>query len=191
MSEVTLSGRTLYKDGKWNTLCLPFNFTAEQIAAHTDFAGAKLMELNTNGTNGFDATNGTLYLAFRLRRDGRHALPGIQGGHGHHCRSALSGEMGRCRSQLHLARVLRRDDQCYGYNHGEQRRHGAGGSTDGRLLLARIGGCQRQEHPVPRRRQYALLLDRESQHPLLPRLLLSALHQSNPWCQGPRLCIEL
>ena len=65
MSEVTLSGRTLYKDGKWNTLCLPFNFSAEQIAAHKDFAGAKLMELNTNGTNGFDATDGTLYLAFK------------------------------------------------------------------------------------------------------------------------------
>ncbi len=65
MSEVTLSGRTLYKDGKWNTLCLPFNFSAEQIAAHADFAGAKLMELNTDGTNGFDATDGTLYLAFK------------------------------------------------------------------------------------------------------------------------------
>ena len=62
---VVLSGRTLYKDGKWNTLCLPFNFTAEQIAAHTDFAGAKLMELNTDGKNGFDATDGTLYLAFK------------------------------------------------------------------------------------------------------------------------------
>lgn len=65
MSEVTLSGRTLYKDGKWNTLCLPFNFSAEQIAAHKDFAGAKLMELNTNGKNGFDATDGKLYLAFK------------------------------------------------------------------------------------------------------------------------------
>ena len=65
MSEVTLSGRTLYKDGKWNTLCLPFNFSAEQIAAHKDFAGAKLMELNTDGKNGFDATDGKLYLAFK------------------------------------------------------------------------------------------------------------------------------
>ena len=65
MSEVTLSGRTLYKDGKWNTLCLPFNFSAEQIAAHKDFAGAKLMELNTDGKNGFDATDGTLYLTFK------------------------------------------------------------------------------------------------------------------------------
>ena len=62
---VVLSGRTLYKDGKWNTLCLPFNFSAEQIAAHKDFAGATLMELNTDGKNGFDATDGTLYLAFK------------------------------------------------------------------------------------------------------------------------------
>jgi len=62
---VVLSGRTLIKDGKWNTLCLPFNFSAEQIAAHKDFAGAKLMELNTNGKNGFYTTDGTLYLAFK------------------------------------------------------------------------------------------------------------------------------
>ena len=62
---VVLSDRTLYKDGKWNTLCLPFNLTAAQIAAHADFAGATLMELNTDGTNGFYTTNGTLYLAFK------------------------------------------------------------------------------------------------------------------------------
>ena len=29
---VTLSGRTFYKDDSWNTLCLPFNLTEEQIA---------------------------------------------------------------------------------------------------------------------------------------------------------------
>ena len=29
--KVTLSGRTLYKDGTWNTLCLPFALTAEQV----------------------------------------------------------------------------------------------------------------------------------------------------------------
>lgn len=62
---VVLSDRTLYKDGKWNTLCLPFNLTAAQIAAHADFAGATLMELNTDGTNGFYTTDGTLYLAFK------------------------------------------------------------------------------------------------------------------------------
>ena len=63
--DVTLTGRTLYKDGKWNTLCLPFALSAEQIAAHTDFSGATLMELNTDGTNGFDTTDGTLYLTFK------------------------------------------------------------------------------------------------------------------------------
>lgn len=62
---VTLNGRTLYKDGKWNTLCLPFSLTAEQIAAHADFAGASLMELDTDGKNGFDTTDGTLWLTFK------------------------------------------------------------------------------------------------------------------------------
>ena len=27
VADVTLQGRTLYKDGKWNTICLPFNLT--------------------------------------------------------------------------------------------------------------------------------------------------------------------
>ena len=62
---VQLQGRTLYKDGKWNTLCLPFALSAEQIAAHTDFSGATLMELDTDGKNGFDTTDGTLYLTFK------------------------------------------------------------------------------------------------------------------------------
>ena len=30
--DVALVGRTLYKDGSWNTLCLPFSLTAEQLA---------------------------------------------------------------------------------------------------------------------------------------------------------------
>ena len=30
---VTFSGRTIYSDGDWNTLCLPFNMSAEQIAS--------------------------------------------------------------------------------------------------------------------------------------------------------------
>ena len=62
---VMLQGRTLYKDGKWNTLCLPFALSAEQIAAQTDFSGATLMELDTDGKNGFDTTDGTLYLTFK------------------------------------------------------------------------------------------------------------------------------
>ena len=62
---VQLQGRTLYKDGKWNTLCLPFALSAEQIAAHADFSGATLMELDTDGKNGFDTTDGTLWLTFK------------------------------------------------------------------------------------------------------------------------------
>lgn len=31
--DVALAGRTLYKDGLWNTLCLPFSLTADQLAA--------------------------------------------------------------------------------------------------------------------------------------------------------------
>ena len=62
---VMLQGRTLYKDGKWNTLCLPFALSAEQIAAHADFSGATLMELDTDGKNGFDTEGGTLWLTFK------------------------------------------------------------------------------------------------------------------------------
>jgi len=66
---VTLSGRTLYKDGKWNTLCLPFALSAEQLAA-SPLANCELMELDTDAGSyahitGFDAENGTLYLNFK------------------------------------------------------------------------------------------------------------------------------
>ena len=71
--DIALTGRTLYKDGNWNTLCLPFPMTAEQIAT-TDLAGATIMELDATGTyaddkgdhqTGFDAASGTLYLYFK------------------------------------------------------------------------------------------------------------------------------
>ncbi len=55
---LTLSGRTLYKDGNWNTLCLPFDLTAEQLAK-TPLAGAKL---KTFASSEYD--NGTLTLNF-------------------------------------------------------------------------------------------------------------------------------
>ena len=63
--DVTLTDRTLYKDGNWNTLCLPFDVTAEQLAANTQFAGATLMTLDVTQQNGFDAEDGTLYLSFK------------------------------------------------------------------------------------------------------------------------------
>ena len=57
VADVTLQGRTLYRDGAWNTLCLPFavsNFTG------TPLEGATVKELLT--TSNLD--NGTLTLNF-------------------------------------------------------------------------------------------------------------------------------
>ena len=59
-AEVTLKDRTLYKDGDWNTLCLPFSMDAEQIAA-SPLAGATMMELDADNSN---LTDGTLTLNF-------------------------------------------------------------------------------------------------------------------------------
>ena len=63
VADVTLAGRTLYKDGAWNTLCLPFNvnnFTG------TPLEGATVMELGNSGDckTGFDSATGTLTLDF-------------------------------------------------------------------------------------------------------------------------------
>ena len=54
---VTLSNRTLYKDGSWNTLCLPFDVTV----AGSVLNGADVREL-TSGS--FDQTTGVLTLRF-------------------------------------------------------------------------------------------------------------------------------
>lgn len=67
---VTLSGRTLFKDGNWNTLCLPFDLKQSEVNDLLD-NGGKLMELDTDGTydtdkqTGFDPTTGTLRLYFK------------------------------------------------------------------------------------------------------------------------------
>ena len=59
-TNVALSGRTLTKDGNWNTLCLPFSMTAAQIAA-SPLAGATIKEMAM--TSNLDA-NGVLTLNF-------------------------------------------------------------------------------------------------------------------------------
>ena len=59
---VTLEGRTLYKDGKWNTLCLPFG--VDNID-NSPLSGATVKELDVTGKNGLDAGTGTLYLSFK------------------------------------------------------------------------------------------------------------------------------
>ena len=54
---VTLSDRTLYKDGSWNTLCLPFSLTAAQVTNQLD--PGSLMTLQSSSFS-----NGTLTLTF-------------------------------------------------------------------------------------------------------------------------------
>lgn len=58
---VTLSGRTIYADGDWNTLTLPFSLTALQIAA-SPLADLTIKELN-GSTSGLDG-DGKLTLNF-------------------------------------------------------------------------------------------------------------------------------
>ena len=56
---VSLNGRTLYKDGDWNTLCLPFDVTV----GSGQMEGATAMTLN-GSTSGFDSESGVLTLNF-------------------------------------------------------------------------------------------------------------------------------
>ena len=56
---VALSGRTLYKDGSWNTLCLPFSVTTESGTLSGD--NVQAMTLDTTTSNFAD---GTLTLNF-------------------------------------------------------------------------------------------------------------------------------
>ena len=67
---VTLKGCTLYKDGKWNTLCLPFDVGS--LTGDTNpLKGATLMEIDKTTANasgqvtGFDSGSGTLTLNFK------------------------------------------------------------------------------------------------------------------------------
>ena len=59
-----LAGRTFYKDGDWNTLCLPFSLSAEQIASHEYF---KDVDIRAFSSASF--SNGTLTLNFTAQGD--------------------------------------------------------------------------------------------------------------------------
>ena len=52
VANVTLSGRTLYKDGAWNTICLPFNVTL----AGSPLAGATARPLTSASISGSTLT---------------------------------------------------------------------------------------------------------------------------------------
>ena len=67
MPRVGLVGRTLYRDGDWNTLCLPFNVGNEDNGlTGTPLEGATVMTLDNseNSETGFDPSSGTLTLNF-------------------------------------------------------------------------------------------------------------------------------
>ena len=78
---VTLSGRTLFKDGNWNTLCLPFDLSMDQF--NNQLNGGKLMELDIEGTydtdkkTGFDPTTGILRLYFKEASEIKAGTPYI------------------------------------------------------------------------------------------------------------------
>jgi len=61
--DVTLHGRTLYMDGDWNTLCLPFDVSD---FSSTPLAGATVMTLDNSAecSTGYDAATKTLTLDF-------------------------------------------------------------------------------------------------------------------------------
>ena len=60
-ANITLSGRTFYRDGKWNTICLPFDVTL----ASSPLSGATLIEMDNSSTGtSLDTSNGELTLKF-------------------------------------------------------------------------------------------------------------------------------
>ena len=66
-TSVTLTGRTLYKDGKWNTICLPFSLNATQLG-NSPLADADIRELSKTASGGkvtgFDEATNSLILNF-------------------------------------------------------------------------------------------------------------------------------
>lgn len=68
VNSVTLSGHTFTNDNTWQTLCLPFSLSAEEVA-NSPLAGAEIKQLDLNGTydehqTGYDLATNTLYLYF-------------------------------------------------------------------------------------------------------------------------------
>ena len=67
---VTLRGRTLYKDGSWNTICLPFDVEIEGSVLD----GAVVRKLTATSITGDETTGQTLHLTFS------DALPELKAG---------------------------------------------------------------------------------------------------------------
>ncbi len=70
---VTLVGRTLYKDGAWNTICLPFDLSADQLAKdNCPLKDATIMQLRDASFSG-----STLTLNFANTNEMEHGRPYI------------------------------------------------------------------------------------------------------------------
>ena len=61
--KVALYGRRFFQDGEWNTICLPFSLSSDEINS-SDLKGAELMELDEEKTS-FNTATGTLSLSFK------------------------------------------------------------------------------------------------------------------------------
>ena len=72
--DVVLAGRTLSRDGKWNTLCLPFDLSAEELAG-SELAGAEIRTLSSTAF-----ADGTLTLNFTPAAPAEGAVTAIQAG---------------------------------------------------------------------------------------------------------------
>ena len=69
--DVTLKGRTLYKDGAWNTLCLPFNVT---------IAGSVLEGADVRALDNANLKDGVLTLNFTPAASAEGAVTAIEAG---------------------------------------------------------------------------------------------------------------
>ena len=65
LCDVTLAGRTLYKDGEWNTLCLPFNLGDPQAGEGHYFDGTLLEGATVMSLESTEFAGGTLTMNFR------------------------------------------------------------------------------------------------------------------------------
>lgn len=64
LGSVVLDERTFYKDGSWNTLCLPFALTASEIADEDNPLYGATIKTLTPSESGFNAATGVLTLNF-------------------------------------------------------------------------------------------------------------------------------
>ena len=64
VSYVVLAGRTLYRDGTWNTLCLPFDVSGEDATDGITFKGTPLAGATVKTLTAASSSNGILMLNF-------------------------------------------------------------------------------------------------------------------------------